>query len=125
MDISQLLHAFPFTPNRKIVVANLPEIRRTDRLQLAGGDLFQHLNRDRKSLAFRFADEQMYVLGHYYVSCDVAAVPTAHALEFSLECLARNHRIEEWHPAITTECDEVQATLLLVRLDFGPIAREF
>ena len=48
MDIPQLFHPFPFTPNRKIVVAGLPETRRPHQLQLAGGDLFQHLNHDGK-----------------------------------------------------------------------------
>lgn len=32
MNIPQLFHAFPFAPNRKIVVASLPETMRTDRL---------------------------------------------------------------------------------------------
>ena len=93
MDIPQLFHPFPFTPNRKIVVAGLPETRRPHQLQLAGGDLFQHLHHHGKRAAFRFADEQMYVLGHHHVTGDVAAVPAADSLEFTLEGLSRCNRI--------------------------------
>jgi len=107
MDVPQLLHPFSFTPNRKIVIARLPETRRTNRLQIAGSDLLQHLNRDRKSLAFWFADEEMYMLGHDHVRCDVAAVPITYSFKFTLKDFSRGNRIEERHPAIATECEEV------------------
>jgi hypothetical protein len=56
----------------------------------------------------------MYVLRHHDVTGDVAAIPTADSLEFSLQGLARYNRVEEWQPPIATEGDEMQAALLLV-----------
>jgi hypothetical protein len=58
-------------------------------IQLAGGYLFKHQNHYGKGVAFRFADQKMYVLGHHHITCDVAAVPSADSLEFSLERLSR------------------------------------
>ena len=91
MDILQLFRALRFTPNRKIVIPSLPETGPARRLQLAGGDLLQHLNHDGKRVAFGLADEQMYVLGHYHLTCDVAAVPAADSLELTFEGLSRRN----------------------------------
>jgi hypothetical protein len=110
---------FPFTPNRKVVVPSLPETRRAQ-FQLAGGDLFHHLNHYSESVAFGFADEQVYVLRHHHITRDVAAIPAADSLEFSLEGLSRCDRIKERHPMITTERDEMQAALVLVAFGLGP-----
>ena len=110
---------FRFTPNRKIVVAGLPEARRAGHLQLVGGDLFQHLNHDGKCVASRFAEEQMNVLGHHDISCDVAAVPTPDSFEFAFESLPRCNGMQKRHPAITTEGYEMLALFVLVTFGLG------
>jgi hypothetical protein len=56
----------------------------------------------------------MHVLRHHDVTGDVAAIPTADSLEFSLEGLAGCYRVKESLPSITTESDEMKAALLLV-----------
>ena len=60
------------------------------------------------------------MLGHHYITCNVAAVPATDSLEFSLEGLPSRNRIEERHPTITTERYEMQAALVLVAFGLGP-----
>src|SRR5262249_42530851 len=114
MDMPKLLHTFAFTPNRKTIVAGLPEVRRSRRLQLARGDLLEHLNDDGECVALRFADEQMNVFGHYHITGDVAAVPAPNSFEFALEGLSRCNRIENRHATITAGSYETLAPLLLI-----------
>ena len=54
------------------------------------------------------------MLGHHDITGDVAAIPDANALQFSLEGLFRRWRIKQRHPVITTERDEMQAVLVLI-----------
>jgi hypothetical protein len=60
----------------------------------------------------------MYVFRHHHITGDVAAVPTSDSLEFSFEGLTRSHRVQERDSPVTTERDEVQASLLLVAFGF-------
>jgi hypothetical protein len=56
----------------------------------------------------------MHVIRHHYLAGNVAAVPDPDSLKRSLEGLFRRQTIEQPHPAITTESDEMQAPLVLI-----------
>ena len=87
MDVAQLLDAFRFAPYRKIVIADLPELRELFRAQLLRRDLLEHLYRHGQSRAFRFAEKQVHMLRHHHITRDVAAVPGADSLQFCLESI--------------------------------------
>lgn len=80
MDIAQFLCSLPLGPHRKIAVANLPEATLVFRFQLVRRDLPKHLDCHGEFPSFRFADEQMDMLGHGYISGNEASVPDADAL---------------------------------------------
>src|SRR5271165_3886826 len=54
------------------------------------------------------------MFGHDCVSGDPAAVPAADAFQFAFEYFTGGNRVEQLHPAIATERDEVQTVLMLV-----------
>jgi hypothetical protein len=110
----QLLDSFRFRPYRKIVIANLPKMRKMFRAPLLRRDLLKHLYRHRQFRAFRFADHQVYVPRHHDIIRDIAAVPDADSLQFCLEGLFRRQRIEQRHPLIATKRDEMQPALVLI-----------
>ncbi len=56
----------------------------------------------------------MDMLRHHHVAGNIAPVPAAHAFELTLEGVAGVARIEQLHPPVTAEGDEVQAALALV-----------
>ena len=54
------------------------------------------------------------MLRHYDIARDIAAIPGADSLQFSLEGLFRCTRIEQRQAVIATKRDEVQAALVLI-----------
>ena len=56
MDVAQLFDAFRFGPYRKIVIADLPKMRKMFRTQLLSRDLLEHLYQYEQFRAFRFAE---------------------------------------------------------------------
>jgi len=107
MDIAQLLKPLLLTPNRKGVIANLPEMWKTHYLELAGSNLFEYLENNREFGTLRLTNEQMNVLGHDYVSNDVASVPAANSIQLVFKRVSRRSRVEQFHAVITTEGDEM------------------
>lgn len=69
--------------------------------------LLEHLQDLGERSAFWFADEQMNVIGHYYVSADEEAVPLANLLECVLEDVAGVRGGEEWVAVVTAESQKV------------------
>jgi len=47
--------------------------------------LLEHLNGNAKAPAFRFADQEVDVLGHHHVAAEVKAIPAAHFLQSLFE----------------------------------------
>ena len=89
MDVTQFLDSFRLAPNRKIVIANLPESRLTWLLQLPRSNLLQHLHDQREFAALRFTEEKVDVLGHDDVSRDKTTIPAADTLQLLLEDVSR------------------------------------
>jgi hypothetical protein len=56
----------------------------------------------------RFADQQVDVLRHNYVSDDHEAVALAHLFQHLQQEIAPVRRAQEWFPTVATPGDEVQ-----------------
>ena len=54
------------------------------------------------------------MLGHEHISCDDKFVADADRLKFMLEDAVTVDIGQEWTPAITTECDEMECSALLI-----------
>jgi hypothetical protein len=67
--------------------------------------------------AFRFADEEMDVLGHDHISADKESVPLANALECVLEDVAGARVGQERVTVMTAESQEVETLCLLEPLE--------
>src|SRR5439155_24852058 len=94
MDIAQLLKPLLLTPNRKGVIANLPEMWKTHYLELAGSNLFEYLENNREFGTLRLTNEQMNVLGHDYLSNDVVYVLVANSIKLLFKRVSRRSRVE-------------------------------
>ncbi len=114
MDVTQFLDSFRLSPNRKIVIANLPESPLTWLLQLPRSNLLQHLHDQREFAALGFTEQKVNVLGHDDVSRDKTTIPAADTLQFPLKHLSRCDWVKQFLALITTEGDEVQASLILI-----------
>jgi len=123
VNIAQFLHSFLLAPYRKIVVPHLPKARQIAWAQLARSDLLKHLHYHRKFASLRLTDQQMHMFRHHHVAAHVAPVPAPHPFQFVLEYLSCR-RVQQLSPLITTEGNEMQATLVLVTLGFCPHTRD-
>jgi hypothetical protein len=120
MNVSQFLNPLRLGPDGRVVISNLPESLRLPhpsrvfcgrvglRPQLSRSDLLQHLNHERKFCPLRFADEQVHMLGHDYISGNEAAMPPADTFQLTRKSIFSRGRVKQLHPPITAECDEVQ-----------------
>ena len=54
------------------------------------------------------------MLGHDRVADYGASIPTPHLLKLLLEYTPPDGRVEQPYPVVTTECDEVEAALVLI-----------
>ena len=81
MHITEFFHSLGLTPNAEVVVARLPERCAFDLVEFAGSVLLEHLESDSKLFSRWFAQQQVHVLGHNYVTADEEVVPLASAVE--------------------------------------------
>ncbi len=106
MNISKFFHKLRFIPNIEIVVALLPEMLGfTD--QSPRYSLLQRLDRVGEIVLLRFAEQQVNVFGHDYITVDAKFESEAHTLERSLENLFGDGRRERETTMVTAEGDEV------------------
>ncbi len=77
MDVAQLLDAFGLAPDVEVVVTREPEWPTLELAQLPSHVLLEHLERDREFRPLRLGYEQVDVLGHDHISCNVESVPLA------------------------------------------------
>ena len=131
MNVAQLLDSFLLGPDIEIVEPCLPEamtlrsfvfIQTWDAPRIAGfarcgnhGPVqssykakLQRLDSCRKTIALRFADEQMHMFGHNDISQHDEAVTPSHTLQAFEEQIAASGTRKQWLPPIATECQEVQ-----------------
>ncbi len=73
-----------------------------------GKTLFQHLHHDGWISLVRFADQEMEVLGHDYISQNHETIALTHLLEDRQEEIAATCTGQVLPPVITTAGDEVQ-----------------
>jgi len=61
----------------------------------------------------------MNVFRHYHVTDNAKSIPTMYSLQFALEYFPRLGGVEQLHPPITTEGDEMQTALMLIAFGLG------
>ena len=107
MNISKFFHKLRFIPNIEIVVALLPEMLGfTD--QSPRYSLLQRLDRVGEIVLLRFAEQQVNVFGHDYITVDAKFESEAHTLERTPRKLAWASRCRERETTmVTAEGDEV------------------
>src|SRR5208283_1659865 len=98
----------------EIVIAALPELSLSARLQLVRCLLLQDLERNRQRRPARFADQQVNVLRHENVSGNHKFVATTHRLQFAPEEIVGSVPRQQRLSSITTEGQKVKAATLLV-----------
>jgi hypothetical protein len=76
-------------------------------VQTAYESKLQSLNRGRKGLALRFAQQQMNVFGHDDISQYDKTITAANAFECPQEEITAPFIVEQWLAPVATERDEM------------------
>src|SRR5579862_3003652 len=113
MNITQLFGLLGVTPHIEIVVTGLPERAALRATQALGDILLQHLQCDGKFGSLRLSQEQMNVLRHDHISCNVKAIPLACIFEGFLKGIAGVRGAQSGRAAIAAERHKMQAARLL------------
>ncbi len=125
MHVAQLLNAFPFRPNIKVVESLLPNVLRSmvKKAALSGVPVspfscqdaareadFERLHHGRRALLLRFAKEQMNMFRHHHVAHDDEGIPSAHLLQHGQKQVATRCRAQKRLSPITATGDEMQVS---------------
>ena len=113
MNVAQLFGEFALAPHVKVVITRLPERLRGAQRQSARDRLLERLQRLCEPHLFRFAHQQVDVLGHDDEAIDEQSVFVAHCLQRSDEEVPRCGRAEFCLTVIAAEGEVVQLTGLL------------
>ncbi len=89
-------------PHVEIVIASLPKVLSIAN-QASRYTLLQGLDRLCERLPLRFADQQVHVLRHHYISVDAKGETAPYALQRGLENSPRRGRSEQGLTAVTGE----------------------
>jgi len=126
VDVTEFLHKLAIVADVEIVIAFLPEMlgevptqantglewgtlatRRGTRDQAARHSLLQRLESVGEQTAFRFADQQVNMLGHNDISVNAESETAPHTLQREFEDSLGGVSREQRSPMVTGECYEV------------------
>jgi len=113
VDVAQLLDAFGLAPDVEVVVTREPERSTLELAQLPSHVLLEHLHGDREFRPLRLGYEQVNVLGHDHISCDVESVPLACIFQSLFEDVPGAGSIQASLAVAATESDEVKTARFL------------
>lgn len=135
MHISKFLDTLLRRPHVEIIETSLPERRGCQSLSqeiaLAGvltfflrqqgtcGPLLQHLHYCRWISSLRFADEQVNMLWHDYVSHDDEAIPLPCLFQYREESVTAAHRAQERRSPVAGASDKVQVVSAVSAMQAG------
>ena len=87
MNVAKLFHELPLIADIEIVVSRLPEMFGTPN-QAPRHSLLQRFERVGERSAGRFADQEVNMLRHDYITVDANSEAAPHALQGGLESLS-------------------------------------
>jgi len=134
MQVAQFLDALALCPDIEIIEPLLPDVLRRgveqaglrrvaspSRLrQYAPCEAeFESLHHGSRIFLLRFADQQMYVLGHDHVANDDKLIALAHLLQHPQKEVTAARSTKQGLSAITTASDEMKVTGTAVALDIA------
>jgi hypothetical protein len=129
MHVTEFLDALMLGPNVEVVKPLLPDVLRemveqgslsripgTPRLHYDSSckSQLKSLHHGRWILLLWFADEEVIVFGHDYITDHDEMISSAHLLKHSQKQIATKRRAEERLPLIATAGDEVKVSRAIV-----------
>ncbi len=117
VNVVEFLAELAMVAHIEIVVSLLPKVITAVADQPAGDSLLQGLQCGGKGVAFGFAQQQMHVLRHDYVSIDAELVTAANTFEGLLESVLGMRSDEESFASVTREGNEMGLSGVVVTLE--------
>ena len=134
MDVAEFLHSLGVAPDYEIIKSPLPHVSLGEHFtpevalgriampslsfqKLAGKALLEYLHHGRWRPLLRFADQQMEVFRHHYISDHDKTVAAAHLLEDFEKQGSTGGSSQHGTAMIATRSDEVQAVAPVVSFE--------
>src|SRR5271157_4194029 len=115
VNVAQLLDALALSPHVEIVIAGLPEVLEVTN-QPSRNRLFDGLHRAGQRSVFRFADQQMHVLGHDHIADYIEVVASPALFQRDFKQMHRAGARQQRLTLVATEGDEVKVSSFLITL---------